>query len=100
MRFSPLILHYLGTDPKYKWKYNWIMAQLTIYLDEETTAIVKAAVKESGVSQSQWIAEAVRRRARSEWPPAVAAMIGAWPDFPTAEEIRKKQAPDARRERL
>jgi hypothetical protein len=76
------------------------MAQITIYLDDDTCALVKAAVKEAGVSQSQWVAEAVRRRVRGEWPASVVALAGAWPDFPTAEEIRKRQAADVRRERL
>jgi len=76
------------------------MAQITIYLDDDTTALFKAAVKAAGVSQSQWVAEAVRRRVRGEWPSTVAALAGAWPDFPTAEEIRKKHTADVRRERL
>jgi len=76
------------------------MAQITIYLDDDTTALVKAAVKEAGVSQSQWVAEAVRRRVRAEWPASVIALAGAWPDFPTAEAMRKRQATDAPRERL
>jgi hypothetical protein len=70
------------------------MGQITIYLDDETSALVKAGVKASGVSQSQWIAEAVRQRARGEWPASVRALAGAWPDFPTTEEIRTRQAPE------
>jgi Ribbon-helix-helix protein, copG family len=76
------------------------MGQITIYLDDETSALVKAGVKASGVSQSQWIAEAVRQRVRREWPASVRALAGAWLDFPTAEEIRKHQAADVHRERL
>jgi hypothetical protein len=76
------------------------MAQITIHLDDTTTALVKAAVKQAGVSQSQWVAEAVRHRVRTEWPASVVALGGAWPDFPTAEEIRKWQAVDVPRERL
>ena len=76
------------------------MAQITIYLDDQVLALVKAATKTSGISQSQWIAEAVRRRVRTEWPGAVLALAGAWPDFPTAEEIRKNQGSDASRELL
>lgn len=76
------------------------MAQITIYLDNETTALVKAAVKAAGISQSQWVADAIRLRVRKEWPASVRALAGAWPDFPTAEEIRKRQATDVPRERL
>jgi hypothetical protein len=76
------------------------MAQITIYLDDEVLALVKTATKTGGISQSQWIAEAVRRRVRTEWPAAVLAMAGAWPDFPTAQEIRESQGADTSRERL
>jgi hypothetical protein len=76
------------------------MAQITIYLDNETSALIKAAVKQAGVSQSQWIAEAVRLRVRKEWPASVRALAGAWRDFPTAEQIRKRQTQDTPRERL
>ena len=76
------------------------MAQITIYLDEETEALLKAAVQSSGMSQSKWIAVAVRDRVRNEWPRSVAALAGAWTDLPTAEEIRKNQGTDAPREPL
>ena len=76
------------------------MAQVTIYLDDEVLSIVNAAVKASGLSKSQWIADAVRARVRKEWPESVRALAGAWPDFPTAEEIRKRQARDVPRARL
>ena len=65
------------------------MAPVAIYLDEEVLALVKAATKASGMSQSQWIAEAVRLCVKKEWPDLVLAIAGAWPDFPTAEEIRE-----------
>ena len=76
------------------------MPQLTIYLEDNVLALVKAATKASGISQSQWVAEAIRRRAKSEWPASVIALAGAWPDFPTAEEIRKSQGNDSSRERF
>ena len=76
------------------------MGQITIYLDDETTALIKAGVKAAGVSQSRWIAEAVRQRARKEWPASVRALAGAWADFPSAEKIRKRRGTDVRRERL
>ena len=76
------------------------MGQVTIYLDRETMALVKTAVREAGVSQSRWIAQAIQQRAHREWPASVRALAGAWPDFPTAEQIRKRQAADVPRERL
>jgi hypothetical protein len=40
------------------------------------------------------------RQAGDQWPASVRALAGGWPDFPTAEEIRKRHADNARRERL
>jgi hypothetical protein len=76
------------------------MGQITIYLDDETDALLRAAVKASGASQSKWVADAVRSRVRNEWPEAVRALAGAWPDLPSAAEIRLRRATDAARERL
>lgn len=76
------------------------MAQLTIYLDDTVLALVKAATKTAGISQSQWVAEAIRRRVTTEWPASVLALAGAWPDFPTAEQIRESQGDDLSRERF
>lgn len=76
------------------------MPQVTIYLDDETFQHFSAASEASGLSKSQWIADAIRLRMRKEWPAEVRSLAGAWRNFPTAEQIRKKQPPDARRERL
>ncbi len=42
----------------------------------------------------------IRRRARGEWPEAVRALAGAWPDLPSAERIRKSEAKDVTRGRV
>jgi len=76
------------------------MAQITIYLDPQTESLVNAAVSQAGLSKSKWIAEAIRARAASEWPGAVAALPGAWPDFPDLADIRKSGARDRKREPL
>ena len=80
--------------------YYKCMAQVTIYLDPKTDALVNAAVRRSGLSKSKWIAAAIRARAGSEWPASVAALHGAWPDFPDPEQIRKSEAKDRKREPL
>jgi len=76
------------------------MGQITIYLDDQTEKLVKQHVKGSGESASRWIAEAIRQRANSEWPPDVLALFGSWKDedFPDADELRKGYGPDAPRE--
>lgn len=76
------------------------MAQITIYVDDEVLGMVKAATKAGDVSQSQWISDAIRQRAKKEWPQAVLDLAGAWPDFPTIEEIRKTYGGDIPREKL
>jgi hypothetical protein len=83
----------------YNCKY---MGQITIYLDEATEKLVRRHVKSSGEPASRWIAEAVRRRASSEWPDDVLALFGSWKDddFPDASELRKGYGKDAKRERL
>lgn len=63
-------------------------------------AEVKAGARSAKVSQSQWVADAVRRRAGKEWPASVRALAGAWPDFPTAEQIRRRRPSDIPREKL
>ena len=76
------------------------MAQVTLYLDEETKRRVRKAAKAAGLSQSRWLAELVRRGANEEWPAEVHALAGAWPDFPDADELRRDYGRDVRRQRL
>lgn len=77
------------------------MAQVTIYLDEETERRMDRAAKEAGVSRSRWVAEAIRDRTRNEWPRSFRRLIGTWGDeFPELEEIRKALGEDVPRRRL
>lgn len=76
------------------------MAQVTIYLEDEVMSSVKTATKADGVSQSQWIADAIRARFRLEWPANIKVLSGSWKQFPTLEEIRANQAEDAPREQF
>ena len=76
------------------------MGQITIYLDDETDRLVKRRVKASGDSASKWIADAVRARARSEWPADILSIFGSWKDadFPKAADLRKGYGKDVPRE--
>jgi len=74
------------------------MGQMTIYLDDKTEAEMKAAATAAGVSKSKWVARVIHEKAGSEWPQGIAQLAGAWPDFPTAEEIRHSTVDDAKRE--
>ncbi len=74
------------------------MGQVAVYLDDKTEAEMKAAVKASGISTSKWVANVIHEKARNEWPEVITRLAGAWPDFPTVEEIRHAARDDARRE--
>lgn len=76
------------------------MAQVTVYLDDDVLALLNSATDGAGISKSKWIADAIRMRARKEWPASVVALAGAWPDLPTVEEIRALYVADAKREPL
>jgi hypothetical protein len=78
------------------------MGQITIYLDDETERLVKRHAEGSGESASKWVAEAVRKRARSEWPADILSLFGSWTDddFPDAEKLREGYGADAQREEL
>jgi len=76
------------------------MGQVTIYLDSETEKKMEKIVTKRRISKSKWIAGLIKEKTVSTWPETVAALAGAWADFPTAEEIRKKAGQDAARERI
>ena len=72
------------------------MAQITIYLDDETEAMLKAAATYENVSRSAWIASLIRERLRNEWPEEVRGMAGSWKDFPELSELRAGLGTDVR----
>jgi len=73
------------------------MAQITLYIDDATQQRLREAAAQRKVSQSQFVAELIRKATASEWPPEVLALAGSIPDFPLAEELRAGQPPDAER---
>ena len=50
------------------------------------------------MSQSQFVAELIRRTTDNVWPPEVVALAGALPDFPLSDELRAGLPPDAERD--
>jgi hypothetical protein len=76
------------------------VAQVTLYLDEETIERARSAARASGVSQSRWLAELVREKTARQWPEAVHELAGSWGDFPEAEDLRRARGRDVERERL
>jgi len=76
------------------------MAQLTIYLPDDLENKARKAAKANRTSVSKWIAEQVVQSIEETWPKGVLEAAGAFPDFPSLDEIRKGYGKDARRERL
>ncbi len=76
------------------------MAQVTLYMDDETLGRMRTAAEAAGVSMSAWLAQLVRERTRREWPAAVAALAGAWKDLPCADDLRAAPPADVPRESL
>jgi len=77
------------------------MAQVTIYMDDDTASQMRVAAKAAGLSMSAWLSRLVRERTSGSWPAAVAALAGAWSDdFPSAEALRASHGVDLQREPL
>jgi hypothetical protein len=66
------------------------VAQVTLYLDPDTDAKMKAAARAAGVSQSRWVADLIREKTMTQWPESLVKLVGSWADddFPSLEEIR------------
>jgi hypothetical protein len=76
------------------------MSQLTLYLDTETEAKMRQAAQEAGLSLSKWVAGLIREKVSDDWPESIAKLAGAWPDFPTREEIHAAAGEELPREGL
>lgn len=73
------------------------MAQVTIYLDEDTEERMDRSAKEAGLSRSRWVANLIRKQTASEWPESFRRLAGSWKDFPEVEEIREGLGDDVPR---
>jgi len=77
------------------------MSQVTIYLDAETDQKMQQAVKQSGLSKSQWIARLIREKTVTEWPEEVRELEGAWGQDDIAQkDVRVTEGKDLPRESL
>ena len=76
------------------------MAQLTLYIDEDTETRMRKAAKAAGLSASRWVANLIRERTAERWPESVREMMGSWPDIPTADDLREELPADVPREPL
>jgi hypothetical protein len=76
------------------------MSQITVYMDKETQARMKAAAHSAGMSVSRWLASLVQEKTASAWPSEVLAAAGAWKDFPELTELRGALAAELAREQF
>ena len=76
------------------------MAQVTLYLDDETAARMKKAARAARLSQSRWLAEVVRQKTARGWPAAVKQLVGAGSDLQTVEKLASHRGRDVKREKL
>jgi predicted transcriptional regulator len=63
------------------------MAQLALYLDDETMRGVDDAARHAGLSRSAWVREAIRRQFRNRLPEDFFDRLGAWQDARSVDEI-------------
>ncbi len=76
------------------------MSQITLYLDDETAARMKAAAAAAGLSQSRWVARLIQQKTATQWPDSVASLAGAWSDLSASETLRESTVDDVPREQL
>jgi len=74
------------------------MAQITIYLPDDLERRARKAAKATGKPISRWIADRLLQDLDDTWPESVREAAGAFPDFPSLDEIRKGYGDDAPRE--
>jgi len=63
------------------------MAQLAIYLDEDTAKLLTKAARKDRVSRSAWVRGAIRLQLENRLPSSFFAVIGSWEDQRDPEEI-------------
>lgn len=70
------------------------MAQITLYLDETTRALVEQAARARGCSKSRWVSELIHQHTSQAWPPACLNLAGRFADFPLRGDDHDTPAPD------
>jgi hypothetical protein len=75
------------------------MAQLTIYLDEDTVRRVERAAKQSGSSVSAWVKERLTDALDDRWPPGFFDLFGTLRDQDLERPAQLDPALDIKRHR-
>lgn len=74
------------------------MAQVTIYLDDETVAKLKAAANAAELSYSRWVAMVIREKTQNEWPESIVKLAGSWKHDADEAEVSTAMGDDLPRE--
>ena len=76
------------------------MAQLTIYIDQDTIRKIENAAAENKVSVSRWVRDRIETALKDQWPASFSRLFGALSgtDFEEPEELDYKN--DASREKI
>jgi hypothetical protein len=64
------------------------MAQLTLYIDDNTRSRIERAAKEANVSVSRWVKDRLVKALDSEWPAAYSELFGSLSE----DDIRRPTA--------
>lgn len=70
------------------------MAQVTLYLDDETARLMREQARAAGLPYSRWVAQLIRARSATDWPQAVLDSFGAFPEAPLPDDLRRSDVPD------
>ncbi|XID75178.1 hypothetical protein ACF3NA_01010 [Alkanindiges sp. WGS2144] len=71
------------------------MSQITLYLDDEIEQLLRQSAKLSGVSNSKWVADLIKKHARQQWPVTLTQLAGSFTDFPLRDEtLQEGKDPD------
>ncbi len=63
------------------------MAQLALYLDDETARRVEQAARRAGVSRSAWVRSVLLKQLDDRLPDSFFEVLGCWEDDRSPDEI-------------
>lgn len=73
------------------------MTHIVLELDAETAERIAELAAAEGKTPVRWLEAVVRAHIDRAWPADFVKLAGAWPDFPTAYEIRSTLGRDLAR---
>jgi len=65
-----------------------MMAQMTIYIDNNLETKIKEMAQNMGMSMSKLISKILEKNISTHWNDDIKNFEGSWSDFPSIEEIR------------